>query len=228
MATAKPFLLHGWYKSSCTGRLRIALNYKGIPYDYQSVRLMDGEQHGSAHTALNPSGTVPVLTDRRPGMDGMSFPILQSIAAMEYLEETFPDSPPLLPSTTGPLARAKVRTLVSVVASDTQPRAHRTIVKDIAAFGQSPDDWMKKYLTKGLLAYETIASKTAGRYSVGDQLSMADVCLLPCIWNAEKADVDLSQMPTIRRIVQQMSELEPVKKAHWTVQPDTPPDLGWY
>ena len=228
MAASKPILLYGWYKSSCTGRLRIALNYKAIPYEYKSVRLMDGEQHGSAHTALNPSGTVPVVVDQRLEADGMSFPILQSIAALEYLEETFPKSPALLPPASDALARAKVRTLVNVVASDTQPRAHRTIVKNIAEFGQSPDDWMKKYLTKGLLAYETIASKTAGKYSVGDQFSMADVCLLPCIWNAEKAGIDFSQMPTIMRVVRQMNELEAIQKAHWTKQPDTPADLGWY
>jgi len=228
MVAPKPFLLYGWYKSSCTGRMRIALNYKAIPYEYKSVRLMDGEQHASAHTALNPSGTVPVLIDQRPEADGMSFPILQSIAALEYLEETFPDSPSLLPPASAPLERAKVRTLVNVIASDTQPRAHRTIVKNIAAFGQSPEDWMKKYLTKGLLAYETIASKTAGKYSVGDQLSMADVCLLPCIWNAEKAGVDFSHMSTIMRVVRQMNELQTVQLAHWTKQPDTPADLGWY
>jgi len=226
MSSQKPFLLYGWYKSSATGRLRIALRYKGIPYEYKSVRLMDGEQHKPAHMALNPSGTVPVLIDLRPESEGMSFPIVQSIAALEYLEEAFPDSPALLPST--PLERAKVRSLVGVIASDTQPRAHRTIVKDIAAFGQSPDDWMKKYLNKGLKAYETIARSTAGKFSVGNQMSMADVCLLPCIWNAEKANVDLEQFPILMKIVANMNDLEAVKKAHWSVQPDTPADMGWY
>ncbi|GAB7340039.1 hypothetical protein MBLNU457_6539t1 [Dothideomycetes sp. NU457] len=226
MPLEKPFLLYGWYKSSATGRLRIALNYKGILYEYKSVRLMDGEQHKPAHMALNPSGTVPVLTDLRPESEGMSFPIIQSIAALEYLEEAFPESPALLPSE--PLERAKVRCLVGVIASDTQPRAHRTVVKDIAAFGQSPDDWMKKYLTKGLTAYETIARSTAAKFSVGNQMSMADVCLLPCVWNAEKANVDLEQFPILTKIVANMNELEAVKKAHWSVQPDTPADMGWY
>jgi len=226
MSSFQPFLLYGWYKSSATGRLRIALNYKGIPYEYRSVRLMDGEQHKAAHMALNPSGTVPVLTDLRPGSEGASFPIVQSIAALEYLEETFPDSPALLPS--NPLQRAKVRSLVGVISSDTQPRAHRTVVKDIAAFGQSTEAWMTKYLTKGLKAYETIAATTAGKFSVGDQLSMADVCLLPCVWNAEKANVDLEQFPILMKIVRNMNELESVKKAHWTKQPDTPADMGWY
>ena len=228
MSAQRPFILYGWYKSSCTGRLRIALNCKNIDYEYRSVRLMDGEQHQSDHLALNPSGTVPVLIDQRPGAHGMSFPILQSIAALEYLEDALPDSLPLLPTLSRPLQRAKVRTLVNIIAGDTQPLAHRSTVKDIAAFGQSPDDWMQKYLTKGLLAYEAVASKTAGKFSVGDQLSLADVCLLPCVWNAEKASVDLEQMPVIGSIVRNLSQMEPVKKAHWTAQPDTPADLGWY
>ena len=226
-ATSKPaFILHTYYRSSCSGRLRIALNLKGIPAEYAYVHLFKGEQQSAKHIELNPSGSVPVLTHLTVD-GGVLFPITQSVAALEYLEEIYGDQQPLLPSQSRPLERAKVRTLVNIITNDVQPITNRRITNAVADLGANPTEWSKSFMTRGLQAYETVASKTAGNFSVGDSVSMADVCLVPAIWAAEKNDVELEKLPTIIRVYKALSDLEAVQKAHWSVQTDTPPDQAW-
>jgi len=221
-----PFELYGFYRSSCSGRLRLALNLKGVKYAYKSVDTKNGQQRTSMYKKLNPAGTVPVLIDHRPGFDGASFPITQSVAALEYLEETLPVSFPLLPPASQPLQRAKVRTLVEIVC-DFQPVANRRVAKAVAELGYSFESWMKEQSARGLRSFEGTVSETAGKYSVGDVLSLADVCLIPSIWNAKQWGVDLSEFPTIMRIFNEASKHSEVQKAHWSVQPDTPADLAF-
>ncbi|KAK4993578.1 hypothetical protein LTR66_005960 [Elasticomyces elasticus] len=198
---------------------------KSIPVDYAYVHLLKGEQSSPEHVALNPSGTVPVFTHLVD--NGPSFPIGQSIAALEYIEEIFPDKTPLLPPRHSPLERAKVRSLVNIIACDTQPITNRHVMLAVGALGGSPDEWSKKYMTRGLEAYEQVSSKTTGRYSVGDNVTLADVCLIPAVWGAERYGVELGKLPTVMKVYGAMMELEAVKKAHWKVQRDTPSDLAW-
>lgn len=219
------FLLHTYYRSSCSGRLRIALNLKGIGAEYAHVLLYKDQQHSSQHMELNPSGSVPALTHLVG--DGHTFPITQSVAALEYLDEIYPTQQPLLPPPSQPLERAKVRTLVNIITNDVQPITNRRITKAVAELGADPIQWSKLYMTRGLQAYETIAAKSAGRYSVGDEVTMADVCLIPAVWAAEKHDVELEKLPTAMRVYQALSELEAVQRAHWSVQKDTPEDMAW-
>ncbi|KAK3719253.1 hypothetical protein LTR37_004472 [Vermiconidia calcicola] len=220
------FELHTYYRSSCSGRLRIALNLKNLHTDYVYVHLFKGEQRSEKHMQLNPSGTVPVLLHQRED-EGGSFSITQSIAALEYLEEIYPDQVPLLPPLSQPPDRAKVRTLVNIVAIDIQPFSNRSVVKRVTDLGGNAEEWNSGFMTKGLQAYEAVAAKTAGRYSVGDRITLADVCLVPAIWAAEKHDVELQKFPTVMRIYKAMSELEAVQKAHWSSQEDTPADMAW-
>ena len=225
---SKPeFLLHTYYRSSCSGRLRIALNLKGIPAEYAYVHLFKGEQLSEKHRELNPSASVPILTHLNNDGEPISFPITQSVAALEYLEEIRPNETPLLPPLSQPLERAKVRTLVNIVTNDIQPITNRRIIKAVTELGADPTEWSKNYMTRGLVAYENIATKTAGKYSVGDSVTMADVCLLPAMWAAEKYGVELEKLPTVMRIFQALSELEEVQKAHWSCQEDTPADKAW-
>ena len=224
-ASKPDFLLHTYYKSSCSARLRLALKIKGIDAEYAYVALYKDEQFSNAYTDLNPSGTVPVLTHLID--NGPSFPITQSVAALEYLEDCFPEQYALLPPISQPLNRAKVRSLVSIITNDVQPLTTRRVTKAVSTLGGDPADWMKRFITRGLLAYEKVAAKTAGKYSVGDDVSMADVCLLPAIYQAEKNDVELGKLPTIMRIYRSLSEMEAVKKAHWSVQEDCPTDMVW-
>jgi len=216
-------VLHTHYKSSCSGRLRIALNIKGIQAKYTYVDLGKGEQRGSNYIELNPSGTVPVLTHL--SHDRPVVAITQSIAALEYLEEVFGDKDPLLPSNS--VARAQVRILVDVIAVDTQPLTNRSLVRRVTDLDGNGGEWHKQFLARGLHTYEKLVSKTVGRYSVGDRPTLADVCLVPCMWNAEHYGVDLDALPTVKRIYKAMMELEAVEAAHWRKQADCPTDGVW-
>lgn len=224
-ATRPAFLLHTYYRSSCSARLRIALNLKSIPAEYAYISLYKSEQMSAEHDRLNPSRSVPVLTHLVD--DGPSFPITQSTAALEYLDDIFPNRHPLLPPLPKPLERAKVRTLTNVVTNDIQPITNRRIAKAVEALGGDVSAWYKDFMTRGLEAYERIAVKTGGQFSVGDDVSMADICLVPAVWNAEKSGVDLDRLPTVKRIYEALSQLDAVKKAHWSVQADCPEDGSW-
>jgi len=219
------FRLHTYYRSSCSARLRIALNLKGISAEYVYILLYDDQQLTKEYQEINPSASVPVLTHLVG--DGPSFPIAQSVAALEYLEEVYPDQYPLLPPRSQPLQRAKVRTLVNVISNDVQPITNRRMIKAVTEFGADGVQWSKKFMTRGLQAYETYVAKFAGKYSVGDNITLADVLLLPAIYGAEKNEVELETFPTIMRIYHELSELDAVKRAHWSVQQDTPEDLSW-
>ena len=221
------FLLHTYYKSSCSGRLRIALNLKGIPAKYVYVHVFHGDQLSEKYKELNPSGTVPVLTHLDEHGNPISFPITQSTAALEYLEEAYPDQRPLMPPQSKPLERAKVRTLVNIITNDIQPFANRRVVSWVTDLGSNRVEWNKYFMTRGLEAYDKIAAKTSGKYSVGDEVTLADVCLLPAIYAAEKNEVDLEKMPAIIRIYAALSELDAVKDAHWSRQKDCPEDMAW-
>ena len=214
-------VLYTYFRSSCSGRLRIALALKNIEAQHVRVNLLGKDQLNNNFLSLNASQSVPVLVDQAYN----DFPIGQSIAALEYLEEAYPDKKQLLPPLSDLLARAKVRVLVNIIACDTQPVTNLRLVEEIRRSGGDVSEWMKKWITQGLRSYELTLSKTAGKYSVGDEITLADVCLVPAVWNAERYGVDMSCMPQLTRVYRTMSEEKAVHLAHWKNQPDTPDDL---
>lgn len=214
------FRLHTYFRSSCSGRLRIALHYKSLPFEQIPIHLLKGEQSTPEFKALNPSGTVPLLT--RLDAD-TEFAIGQSVAALEYLEEALPDRPRLLPE--DPVSRAKVRTLVNIIACDTQPVTNSHILGAVQKIGYDRMKWGEEYTVKGLEAFEGVVKQTAGKYCVGDNFSLADVCLMPAAWGAQRYNIDLGRFPTIKRLFDSLSKEDVVVKAHWKSQPDTPEDL---
>lgn len=216
------YTLYSYFRSSCSARLRIILNLKGIPYDLVPVNLLKDEQLSEAHRALNPSASVPLLVSRRPRDGG--FKIGQSVAALEFLEEVHPETP-ILPPAGDAKARAVVRTLVGIVCADTQPVTNLRIMRRVRALGGSAEEWNKELITDGLRAYEAVARDHAGEYSFGDSITMADACLLPAAWNAERFGVDLKAFPVIARVVGNLNRHEAVKKASYFNQPDTPDNL---
>jgi maleylacetoacetate isomerase len=221
------FHLHSYFRSSCSARLRIACNLKQIPLTYSYINLLSNDQSSESYTKINPSKSVPTLT-LAPRPDTTSRPvssITQSLAALEYLEEAFPDRYPLLPPLANQIARAQVRTLANIIACDVQPVTNLRILSRVRALGGDGAIWAKDFMTDGLLAYEAIASSTAGEFSVGDQVSMADVCLVPAVWGAQRWGVDLNQMPVLMRVYENMSRIEEVDRAHWQRQEDTPEAL---
>ncbi|ROT38053.1 maleylacetoacetate isomerase [Sodiomyces alkalinus F11] len=232
------FTLYSYFRSSCSARLRIALNLKNLNYDLVPVNLLKGEQLSESHRALNPSASVPLLvchntpsassssSSSSSSSDSHPFKITQSVAALEYLEEAHPSTPALLPS--DPRARATARSLALTVACDIQPVTNLRVARRVRHLGAGDaqvDEWMRGLMAEGLAAYETLVASSAGTYSVGDDVSIADCCLAPAVWNARRYGVDLSPFPVIHRIMAQLEELPAVKKAGYFVQPDTPESL---
>ncbi|OCL09271.1 maleylacetoacetate isomerase [Glonium stellatum] len=223
MASQTPkFHLHTYFRSSCSGRLRIALALKQISYTTTATNLLKDEQLNTAHLAINPSASVPILT--RLDTD-TSFPIGQSIAALEYLEEALPGVHPLLPAPERVLERVQVRTLVNIVACDIQPITNRRIILAVQQLGKDPAEWCRHFIERGFAAYEATLDKTAGRFSVGNEITLADVCLVPAVWGGERFGVDLEKFSRLKAVFEEMSRTEAVQKAHWKRQEDTPEEF---
>eukprot|EP01012_Entosiphon_sulcatum_P063355 TRINITY_DN9064_c0_g1_i1.p2 TRINITY_DN9064_c0_g1~~TRINITY_DN9064_c0_g1_i1.p2 ORF type:complete len:251 (+),score=59.31 TRINITY_DN9064_c0_g1_i1:887-1639(+) len=206
--------LYSYWRSSCSWRVRIALEWKGIAYDYHAVNLLKGEQQAAEYGQLSTMQQVPTLVHG-------PVTITQSLAILDYLEEKYP-SPPLLPA--DPETRAKVREVSQIIASGIQPLQNLSVINKVAAdFGeQHKAAWAKHYNQKGLQALEPVLAKYAGKFSVGDELTQADCCLIPQAYNATRWGVDLSEFPTIKRIVAALEEVPAVKAAHPDSQPDAP------
>jgi len=251
------FLLYSYYRSSCSARVRIALNIKNIPVSYKFVHLQKSEQTSSTHKELNPTASVPVLihlsnktNDNSTEDDNdtdLSFPITQSMAALEYLEEAFSRDDgytALLPPLSQPMQRAKVRIIANIIACDIQPvtnlRVAAAVAKDSADVAATKAAWMKEWMEFGFVAIEEtlkkiwdsekLGGKDAGgerkaRYCVGDEVTLADVCLVPAVWNAERFGVELERFPRVKRVYEALMEVDGVKRAHWKVQDDTPAEL---
>ncbi|OQD83528.1 hypothetical protein PENANT_c016G07884 [Penicillium antarcticum] len=214
--------LHTYFRSSCSARIRIALHLKGIPYDAVYVNLLKNEQSTPAHVAINPSGTVPALVIEQDTKKTTT--ITQSLAALEYLDEAFPEKgPALLPS--DPETRATVRTLANIIACDVQPVTNLRILKRVAPLGADRAGWSRDLIVDGLRAYEAVVAGSAGRFSIGDQITIADLCLIPAAWGAERVGVDLGEFPVTSRIVGNLEEVQAVKLGHWRAQEDTPEEF---
>ncbi|RFU81696.1 maleylacetoacetate isomerase [Trichoderma arundinaceum] len=217
------YTIYSYFRSSCSARLRIVLNLKGIDYDMKTVNLLKGDHLSSEHKARNPTATVPLLV--HTSSNGNIFKIGQSVAAIEYLEEVHPQSYHILPPTSNPEARAITRTLAGIIACDLQPVTNMKVMKRVRALGASAEQWNKEIMTEVLGAYEAVVKDWAGQYSVGDDITLADVCLLPAVWGAQRYGVDIDTFPTIAKISENLSKHPAVIKAHWQNQPDTPEEL---
>ena len=212
--------LYGYYRSSATYRLRIILNAKGLDWDYQAVNLLEGEQTAAEFKALNPLGLVPIL-------DTGDATLAQSPAIAEYLEERFPE-PALLPP--DPVDRARVREMVHSVGCEIHPLQNIGVLMHVKQ-AYSLDDtalqaWGRKWIDRGFSALEIQARERSsdGRFSYGDSLTLADVWLIPQLFNAHRFELDLSPYPTLVGIDQHCQTLDAVAAAHPSRQPDAPSD----
>ncbi|XP_059209259.1 maleylacetoacetate isomerase isoform X4 [Centropristis striata] len=214
MATQTKPVLHGYFRSSCSWRVRIAFALKGIEYDQVPVNLIKdgGQQLADEYKALNPMMQVPAVE-----IDGIT--LSQSLAVIQYIDETRP-GPRLLP--TDPKKRAQVRMISDVIASGIQPLQNLYVIQKI---GAEKVQWAQHFINRGFQALEPILKQTAGKYCVGDEISMADICLVPQVYNAERFKVDVGQYPTIKRLNQTLVEMEAFKVSSPSCQPDTPADL---
>ncbi|MGQ3215325.1 maleylacetoacetate isomerase [Shinella sp.] len=193
---SEPVTLHGYYRSSASFRVRIALNLKGAAYTTIPHHLRRGEQNQPDYRRINPQGLVPALE-----IDGKTF--TQSLAIIEYLDETRPE-PPLLPGDAA--GRARVRALAQIIACDVHPIDNLRVLNYLRGPLGLPDEavarWYNHWIAEGFYALETALSTSAetGRFCHGDTVSLADICLVPQVINAKTYALDLSPFPTLKRI----------------------------
>ncbi|TNE61336.1 MAG: maleylacetoacetate isomerase [Alphaproteobacteria bacterium] len=212
--------LFGYFRSSAAYRVRIALGLKGLSYDYKAVNLKPGadEQRAPGYLALNPQGRVPYLVDGDISLG-------QSPAMLEYLEEAYPDVP-LLPA--GMRDRAYVRQLMNLVACDIHPLNNLSVLQwlkgELGADEAAVNKWYHHWIQDGFRAYEALLSSSglAGRFSCGDVPSLADVVLVPQVWNANRFGVPLDAFPRINAIVEACNMLDGFADAAPEKQPDFP------
>jgi maleylacetoacetate isomerase len=203
-------VLSTYWRSSCSYRARIALNYKKLAYESKYVNIVSGEQKTPEYLAQNPIGHVPTLH-----IDGV--PYVESVAIMELLEELHPD-PPLLPKS--PQDRARVRALVQTINAGIQPLQNLIVLDRVGGTDpQKRGEWMKYFITRGLGAFEAQASES-GPFAFGSAFTMADACLVPQIYAARRVGVDLTPFPRIVRAEAAASELPFVAAAKPEAQPD--------
>jgi len=211
--------LYGYYRSSAAYRVRIALNLKSLPWEAQLVdlRAPASMQHSAQFRALNPQRLIPVLADGE-------HILTQSLAIIEYLEETHPE-PPLLPR--APLERARVRALALAVACDIHP-LNNTRVLGYLRDPLGHDDaavhaWYAEWIARGFTALEADARRLGdGRHMFGSAVTLADVCIVPQLYNAQRMHCDVAPYPTLNAIGAHLGSLPAFARAAPEQQPDAP------
>lgn len=186
-------VLYDYFRSSASYRVRIALNLKGIDYEQRPVSLINGAQNDPAYKALNPQGLVPMLE-----IDGHR--LTQSLSIMVYLDQVYAN-PPLMPR--DPADGAHVRALALAVACDIHPLNNLRVLKylkiDLGVSEEAKDEWYRHWVAEGLAALEEMARPRAGAFLFGDSPTIADVCLVPQLYNARRFSVPIADYPTLRR-----------------------------
>ncbi|CAG10603.1 unnamed protein product [Tetraodon nigroviridis] len=226
MASQTKPVLHGYFRSSCSWRVRIAFALKGVEFDQVPVNLIKdgGQQRTEQYRTINPMQQVPAVE-----IDGIT--LSQSLAVIQYIDETRP-GPRLLPA--DPKKRAQV-------SDDKAPRRSSPALPGIPGVrldsspfpplsdhpqvGAEKVQWAQHFIDRGFRALEPVLRETSGMYCVGDEISMADICLVPQVYNAERFSVDLEKYPTIKRLNQTLLEVEAFRASHPSHQPDTPEEL---
>lgn len=204
------YTLYNYWRSSCSFRVRIVLAIKNISYNYQSINLGTGQQNSEEFILENPMRQVPYLSGNGVGIG-------QSLAIIQYLEEVHP-TPSVLPST--PALRAKMWEICEIINSYIQPLQNLSILNKIEKIGANKQEWAQEFITDGLKVVEKLLEHTAGRYSIGDQLTVADACLVPQIFNARRFSVDVAQFPHISRVFENLNSLPEIIRASPESQPD--------
>lgn len=201
-------ILYDYYRSSAAYRVRIALNLKGIDYRSVPVSLVDNEQAAEPYLSLNPQGLVPTLE-----IDGQR--LVQSLAIIVYLDQRFPD-PPLMPSNI--IDQASVRAMSLAIACDIHPlnnlRVLRYLQNDMGVDDAAKSRWYRHWVTSGLTALEAMAKPIAGDFLHGDAVTLADICLVPQLYNARRFDIGLDDYPTLLRAESNASSIDAFASAH--------------
>lgn len=210
--------LYNYFRSSAAYRVRIALNLKGLAWQHVGVHLLKGEQRSAEYLALNPAGLVPALVDD----DGTV--IAQSLAIIEYLEETRPDAPPLLPKDAA--GRAYVRSLTLALACDVHPlnnvRVLNYLSGELGVTDAQKSGWIAHWIETGLTAFEQALAQSgrSGLFCCGDTPTLADCALVPQVFSARRFNVEVANYPLLAAIDARCAALPAVIDAHPKNQPD--------
>lgn len=208
-------VLYGYFRSSAAYRVRIALNLKGLAYRQAPVSLVKAEQRSADFLALNPQGLVPALQDG-------DVLLTQSLAICEYLDEAYPDTVQLLPA--DPAQRAHIRAVAQAIACDIHPVNNLRILNYLKTeLGQDEaarNTWYRHWVLEGFAALEQQLAASAGQYCFGDSITLADVCLLPQVFNARRFNVDMAPYPRLAAIADALAAVPTFADAHPSRQPD--------
>jgi len=205
--------LYSYWRSSAAWRVRLALEVKGLKYQYRAVNLLQGAQQTPEYAKVNPQGLVPAL-------DVGGKIVVQSLACIEYLEETHPEKP-LLPK--DPYQRALARGIALAVAADIHPLQNLRVMKKVTDKQEEREEWARHWIRNGLESIEKMLAQSAGKFCVGDEVTVADICLIPQVGNARRFKIDLEPFPRIRAIDERCSALPAFVAAHPNSQPDYVP-----
>lgn len=214
--------LYNYFRSSTSYRVRIALHLKNLEFDYKPIHLLNngGEQHSAQYRALNPVGGVPTLVHN----DKV---ISQSFAIIEYLDEAFPQTYQLLPNDV--YLRAKIRQVCENINADIHALQNLKLMQYLEKTHnysqEQKEEWAQKWINEGLTATEKILAATTKTYAFGDQVTAADLFIVPQVFSSLRFKVDISKYPLISKINDNCLKLEAFQKAHPSKQMDTPDDL---
>jgi maleylacetoacetate isomerase/maleylpyruvate isomerase len=209
-------ILHSAWRATAPYRVRIGLALKGLAYEYRAVDLLAGQQHGEGYRAVNPQGLTPALI-----ADGVV--MTQSLAILEWLEETHPD-PALLPR--APADRAVARAMADIVACDIHPLNNTRVGAALAALGVSQADnvaWIRRWIVDGFSALEPMVARHGAGFCFGEAPGLADCCLVPQVYSARRFGVDLAPFPAIAAVAERAAAHPAFAAAHPDRQPDAAP-----
>lgn len=211
--------MYGFWRSAASFRVRAALNLKGLAFEETMIDLDEGEQHAPPFKAINPAASVPALfVDDGP-------PLTQSLAILEYLEDLYP-KPPLLPAS--PRERARVRSLALIFSADSHPlivpRVMRYLANTFEVNIAGRTEWIRHWLYEGLAQGEArmAGDPATGRFCHGDDPTIADLCLMSHVFRARAANIPISDLPTVERIVEACLGIDAIATAAPLCQPGAP------
>jgi maleylacetoacetate isomerase len=209
--------LHSAWRATAPYRVRIGLALKGVEYEYAALDLIAGDQRGAAYRSVNPQGLAPAL-DLGDGTI-----LAQSLAILEWLEETRPE-PPILPR--GALDRAVVRRMAGIIACDIHPLNNTRVGRKLNKLGLSQDqitDWIHGWIRDGFDALEPLVEQHGGQFAFGDAPTIADCCLVPQVYSARRFELDVTPWPALIGAADRALEHPAFKAAHPNNQPDAKP-----
>ena len=212
------FTLHSYWRSSCSWRVRLALHIKDVPHEVLPVSLVDagGHQHMSIFTELNPMAQVPVLTWKNKGKSQI---LSQSLAIIDYLERRFP-TPSLMPE--DDVDRAQALAVAEMVNAGIQPLQNLSVLQNLTKQGVDKAEWSRHWIARGLLAIERTVADYPGDFLFGNSPTLAELCLIPQLYNARRFHVALGKVPRLLKAEAACRELPAFLSAHPDAQVDAP------